>query len=121
MKIENAPRLNIDKGLHKDEPIPVHVVRERRIVWNFLKHLESCGVEPRVVDDGDEETAVRSKKAVMELLFNLDEATVHFTEPQHLSGTGWVYFVLGNDIDVVSDYSTNLDKIISKFNPEDYA
>lgn len=119
MKLENAPALEIDKILYTREPIPVHVVRERRIVWNLLKHLEDNGITPTCVYDGEEIIPARSKKAVMEILFNRDEACVYFT--QNSASNAWVFFVLGNDIDVVSDYTIGLDPIISKFKPEAYA
>ncbi len=125
--IENAPALELDKVLYKDNPMPVHVRRERRIVWNLLLALEAKGFVSHSVDDGDEQTKTRTKKAALEILFNLDDALLYLSH-KYDNGrlrTVWVRFVFGNDMDVISDYNaTNwrgFEDAMGNFNPEDYA
>lgn len=107
MKIETTrgfkfevPDLDIDAGRH------VHATgrQERRIVAALIAHLEGAGFEPLFVWDGEERVSARSAKAAMELIFNLDEAHLHVRHPNR-SGTQWIYLVLGNGEDVISDYS----------------
>jgi hypothetical protein len=75
---------------------------ERAVVYALGKHLEAAGFLPVAVDDGETRTKVDSIKAAMELVFNLDEAHVFFRKPH--GRRHWVYLVLGNGEDVVSDY-----------------
>lgn len=103
--IENAPALKLDEVLHPDGKIPVHVVRERRVVWNLLLHLGARGWNAAYVDDGDTETRVRSTKGAMELIFNLDDARVVFKSKRNPLHIHTVLLVLGNDLDVVSDWN----------------
>lgn len=125
------PPLEIDKVLYKNEPMALHVRVERRIVWNLLLTLEKIGFIPHSVYDGDESTSATSKKAAMELMFNLDDAVLYLS---HSSGeknsnnrlrTVWVRFVFGNGIDVVSDYNAsswnNFQEEMEKFESEVYA
>ncbi len=80
--------------------------RERRIVWNLLHALKAAGFTPYSIDDTEEDTRLDEAqdplKQTMELLFNLDIAQVTFTNGIRLP---WVQFVMGNDIDIISDYS----------------
>ena len=76
---------------------------ERRIVWNLLHVITAAGFELRSVYDGDEVTKVATPKEAMELIFNLDEASVIFCKPGYAKHN--VYLVLGNGVDVVCDYS----------------
>lgn len=125
------PPLDINKALYSDREMPVHVRVEQRIVWNLLLTLEAKGFIPHSVDDGDEKTRVTSKKAAMEVLFNLDDAYFFLS---HISGekdskitlrTIWIRFVFGNEIDVISDYNaTNwrgFEDVMDKFDPEAFA
>lgn len=75
---------------------------ERRIVANLIAHLAAAGFAVVGVYDGEEESPAADAKAAMELIFNLDESYVRFTKDGAMRG---VYLVLGNGIDIVSDYS----------------
>jgi len=131
--IENAPALDLDKVLYKHGPVPPHIIRERRIVWNLLKHLVKANFKPIIVDDGDETTHLSdvpmfAMKEAMELIFNLDEAHVLFLPTYKPKATAqWVFLVLGNDLDVVSDWSLlnkgrdDFNAAMELFNAEDYA
>lgn len=124
------PPLKINTLLYKDREMPVHIRVEQRIVWNLLLVLEEKGFVPHSVDDGDELTKVKSKKAAMEILFNLDDAYLFLS---HKGGekigdalrTVWIRFVFGNETDVISDYNASnwkgFEDAMDKFNPEAYA
>ena len=124
--MENAPALALDKILYKDGKIPPHVVRERRIVWNLIQHLAAAGHQVVEVFDGEEYARTPTPKDAMEVIFNLDEARVFFMKSRN-PGKHGVYLVLGNDLDVVSDwsYSTNdpdgFDAAMEKFDAEAFA
>ena len=78
--------------------------RERRIVWNLLKHILANGFTLDSVYDGEDAIKVRSAKEAMEVVFSVDESTVRFRHPGHHNLLG-VYLVGGNDTDIVSDWS----------------
>jgi len=126
------PALEINKVLYEHREMPLHVRVEQRIVWNLLLALEKAGFTPHLVDDGEEQTSAGSKKAAMELLFNLDDAYLFLshesaekTEDGRRLRTAWIRFVFGNEIDVISDYSaTNwhgFEDVMDKFNAEEFA
>lgn len=79
---------------------------ERRIVWNMFAYLLARGWAPVSVWDGEERHPVADAKAAMELVFDLDEATVCFMHKPTDSNetTHSVVLVLGNGVDVISDY-----------------
>lgn len=121
--LENCPPLDLDEILYKDRPMPAHVKLERRIVWNLFLELAKIGCTPyRVVSD--ESVAVKTAKAAMEEIFNLDECIVNIKSGN--SGASYsVKLVLGNGYDIISDYSyypgTRFTKLLDKFSPEEYA
>jgi hypothetical protein len=125
------PSLDINAVLYRDREMPVHVRLEQRIVWNLLLALEEKGFVPHLVDDGDEQTKVKSKKAAMELLFNLDDAYFFLAhkdgekDTRGMLRTVWIRFVFGNELDIISDYGDSkwkgFEDVMSKFNPEVFA
>jgi len=124
--IENAPALELDKILYKDRPMLPHVRRERRIVWNLFNHLLVNGLwKVYRVWDGDEYVKVDSSKAAMEIIFNLDDAVVYMKSPS--GATHSISLVLGNDMDIVSDWSytdgdpDGFSAAMDKFDPEAFA
>lgn len=76
---------------------------ERRIVWNLIAHLEREGFQIHSVYDGGETTRVYTGKDAMELIFNLDVASLRFFKGGHREHG--VLLVLGNGIDIVSDWN----------------
>ncbi len=123
--MENAPALELDKVLYKDRAMLPHVRRERRIVWNLFKHLSTEGWYPTKVYDGYEYTKTDTPLAAMELIFNLDE--VHVFVGKNGQKPHSVYLVLGNDMDVLSDWtysatdSDGFNALMDKFDAEVYA
>jgi len=105
---------------------PPHVIRERRIVWNLMKHLAATGWVPQRVWDGYEYVLVSSAKKAMEVIFNLDDAVVYFVKevglPHH-----FVSLMLGNDLYIVHDWSFSdgdlggFSATMDKFDPEVFA
>ena len=77
---------------------------ERRIVANLIEHLIQYGFHVHSVFDGDEEIRVNGTKAAMELIFNLDEASLRFYQGGRANWHG-VLLVLGNGVDIVSDWN----------------
>jgi hypothetical protein len=115
-----APRLMVD-GSDKLSP---RGRQERRVVWALFLHLASNGWKPVDVEDGyDEATKVASALDAMEVIFNLDDAHVTFTNDAGASHV--VYLVRGNSPEeVVSDYSfsakgaDNFDEVMASFDAE---
>ena len=127
MKIQTPPTLELDKVLYKDRAMPPDVRRERRIVWNLIHHLyQNGGWTVARVEDGETRPKVTSAKAAMELLFNLDDAWLGFSNTTS-KRTHYVRFVFGNDMDVISDWNYSegdpdgFDAAMNKFNVEAYA
>lgn len=84
---------------------------ERRIIWNLIAHLDRAGFEPCELNDGETLTRFkggqldRASKA-MELVFNLDEASLRFVKRgASFDDRHGVLLVLGNGIDVISDWN----------------
>jgi CheY-like chemotaxis protein len=97
--IIQPPALDIDAKLGRPG---AKGMLERRIVFNLLSLLKAAGYSVTSVWDGEEEAPATDEKSAMETIFNLDEAIVRFK-----SETGskhWLYLVLGNGEDVLSDY-----------------
>ena len=94
--------LDIDKILYQNRPMPGHVKLERRIVKDMITALEGKGFTVAAIDDGDEVTPAKTCKEAMELIFNLDDCLLFFTNPK--GARRWVRLVLGNGIDIISDW-----------------
>jgi hypothetical protein len=79
---------------------------ERRAVWALCHHMEERGWSVHTVYDGEEETHVATPKDAMELIFNLDEASLRFYRTGH-DATKWhgVLLILGNGEDIISDWN----------------
>lgn len=104
-------------------PMPPHVRRERRIVWNLMKHLAVSGFKPMFVHDGNGYTAVSTPKEAMELLFNLDDARLYVQK----TGKHAISFVFGNDLEIIADWGytegdpDGFNKAMEAFDVEMYA
>jgi hypothetical protein len=117
---EYAPKpisLEIDKILYKDGIIPPIVKLERRIILSMLKILHKNGWRVLYVES-EGRVKARSIKATMEEIFSLDECRVWFT--QNDKPLAFVYLVCGNGVDVISDYTMNLNRLLNPkaFNTE---
>lgn len=107
---------------------------ERRIVWNLCAHLEAAGFQVYRTFDGEEMRYPKTAKGAMELIFNLDEASLRFIHVSCIqlkknksSYEHGVLLVLGNGIDIISDWNytegdpDGFSAAMDKFNAEDYA
>lgn len=114
-----VPALDIDKVLYKEsEGIPhARGIAERRVVFDLCQHMIEAGFVIHSVYDGDDETLLLNHpdpvKEAMELIFNLDEASLRFT---HKTFNGYpphgVLLVLGNADDgseVIADWNYSKD------------
>lgn len=78
------PPLDIDAILHKERPMLPRARLERRIVWNLINHVIGNGkFDLYYIYDGEQMTRVKTPKEAMELLFNLDEASLHFVATEY--------------------------------------
>jgi hypothetical protein len=87
---------------------------ERRIVAHLIDHVTRSGFALHSVNDGDEITPVATMQEAMEVIFNLDEASLRFYKGGPKGATqaalerdDWhgVLLVLGNGVDIVSDWN----------------
>ena len=109
MKIQvEVPKLDIDAKLHgTTRPLTIEQQGERRIVAALIDHLAKSGFSPCEVHS-DEVVKTADKKSMMEEVFNLDDCWVGFKKGKH---TRFVYFVLGNGMDMISDWRFDKDDI----------
>ncbi len=94
---------------------------DRFVIWNMIAHLASHGWVPDAVDS-DEHTPAHSAVEMMEQVFNLDDAWLHFTKDGVVHS---VYVVLGNGgWDAISDYrfkrddADGFDAVMLAYEPE---
>lgn len=109
-----APSLDIDTRLGRGAPSTDARIaqrqrranNERDIAWNLIAHLERAGFAVHGVHDGDEYVKTPDAKAAMELLFNLDEASLRFHKAGFSVHGVLLIFDNGNDgWDVISDWN----------------
>lgn len=124
----HVPELDIDALMlrrfgHKVSP---NGKLERRIVANLIAHLEAGGFQVIGLYDGDDLTAVTTAKEAMELIFNLDEASLRIGKAGTDIDHG-ILLIVGNGIDIVSDYtysegdSDGFSAVMDAFDAEDFA
>jgi hypothetical protein len=122
--VENAPALQLDKILYKHHAMLPRTKRERRIVWNLFKHLEARGWHVTSIDDGELINPVKTPLAAMELIFDLDDCLIFFSNGK---AAHYVSLILGNDLDVISDWSfakedaDGFSAVMGQFDPEEFA
>lgn len=81
------------------------IALERKIIRHVVRELRAAGFEPDSVYDGGEYVKARTEHAVLDAVFAVDDATVHFDRGAGDNGRSHgVYFVLGNGIDVLCDW-----------------
>lgn len=83
---------------------------DRGGIQQVIRTLKAAGYELDSVWDGEESTPVSTEHEALEVIMNLDQATLYVNV---LGVTvGHVFFVLGNDPDeVVCDYTVNLTEV----------
>lgn len=78
------PPLDINAILHKDGKVPSFIRARQRVVWNLMLHLQAKGFVVWMVWDGESGSkTLLPPKDAMELLFNLDEASLRMVGKQY--------------------------------------
>lgn len=80
---------------------------EAKIARRVFRTLKAAGNPVTSVWDGVEENPVKSEREMLVQVFNLDSATL-YTQ----SGS-FVYLVLGNEWDMISDYGVSLEDTLN--------
>lgn len=91
---------------------------ERKIAEALIQQSLDAGYHISVNNGGDEDEIKPShdKKKILDAMFATDEEHLIFYNEEG-KRVGWVYFVYGNSgWDVISDYTTNLDHVMSEAN-----
>ncbi len=81
-----------------------HNYVEAKVLRKLYKAFKAAGNPIVKVDDTEEVTDVSTLREVQEIVFNLDECFL-ITEKG-----GWIRFILGNDWDVICDYTLSLEE-----------
>lgn len=79
---------------------------EEKIVKKLIKSLSEHGTPVVSVWDGEIDTKVSTKEEILALVFDLDQCHLY------TKGGSWVFLVLGNEWDVVSDYTMDLEESV---------
>jgi len=97
-------------------PIPHGTTNEKLIVGKLVQDILAAG-NTITVNDGEDETLVCSTdaKAIFEALASTDEDYVIVNSNQN-GRYGWVRLIWGNDHDIISDYTTNLETLLAGAN-----
>lgn len=93
----------IDKAIEQN-PIEAKVIRK------IIRALKASGTPVVSVWDTEQDNPVKTERDIMEQVFNLDVAYL-YTE----SGA-WVMVVMGNEWDVISDYTLSLEAALKPVN-----
>lgn len=83
---------------------------EATIVRKVVRALKAAGTPVVNVWDGEENNPVRTEKDVLEQVFNLDQAWLKTADG------AWVFIVLGNEWDALTDYSVSLEAALKPVN-----
>lgn len=87
---------------------------EATITRKVIKALTDGGYTITHVFDGGERVPVEGKNAILNEVFNLDECYLIAANnsPCAEFATSWVRLVMGNEYDIVCDYTTDLEQIL---------
>ena len=125
-----VPDLDIDATMlaQHGQKVSPNGKLERRIVAALIAHLGTHGWSLDSVFDGEIVTFINNTKDAMELIFNLDEASLRFRklhadEPK----VHGIFLVCGNGVDIISDYNYSqgdadgFNQTMEAFDAEEYA
>lgn len=114
-ELTDPPALGIDaelKRLYGGSPLDQRQKNERSIVWNLCRHLNKHGFKAVAVYDGDDMVEVSDTLGAMELIFNLDQASLRVRK------TGFaehgILLILGNGnegLDLITDWNYSEDNL----------
>lgn len=94
--------------------VKMRMMVEREIVTMIIDDALAAGYEIAVDNGGDGfEYRGTDKARITDHTFAADDARLYLFRPGEKKSVGWVYCVYGNDgWDVISDYTTNLEKLL---------
>lgn len=81
------------------------IALEQKIIRATVRALKSAGWIVTAVHDGQERIVTLTEKDILEVVFSVDESTVHLSNG---TDTSWFLVVLGNGIDCIPDYGSRL-------------
>ena len=85
--------------------VPASLRVEARIVRRLCRELKKAGYFPDSVWDGDEYVKARKVADVIDAVFAVNSATIHFDRGRGANGhSHGVLVVLGNGVDCLSDW-----------------
>jgi hypothetical protein len=100
------------------EEVAIRQVIEKTIVTAVINDALAAGYS---LQEDEEGVTTTNAQEMLDLLFNLDDAYVHFITTEDQDGLnvenseGWVRFVFGNyGYDVISDYSMNIEPTLQR-------
>lgn len=106
----------------KAPQIPAALAIEARIVRKLCRELKKAGYLPESVFDGGAYVKARTESAVLEAVFAVDDATIHFDRGAGANGKSHgVFIVLGNGVDCMSDWHVSdkdFDAVVSRVSAE---
>jgi len=83
-----------------------HNKEEASIIRKLFTACKAAGDPIVSVWDGEDDNPVSTLKSINTQAFNLDQCHLY------TKSGGWVFIVMGNGWDAISDYTTSLDPII---------
>jgi hypothetical protein len=101
--VQNQLNAFIDRAIEQN-PI------EHRIIQKIVKALADAGTPVTSVWDGEESNPVETERDIMVQVFNLDQAHLYTKQG------AWVFVVMGNEWDVLSDYTLDLEAALQPVN-----
>lgn len=105
MNIQQPPVLDHDLLMKQRHNYDVHASGklERRIVFNLCLHLQAAGFNLVSVWDGEDNTPVKTPKDAMELIFNLDEASLRVRKDGFK--THGILLIVGEGDTIITDWN----------------
>lgn len=89
----------------KTSPNDIRIALERKIVRKLIRMMRHAGWMPYKVDDGgDKLISVTTEAEILDAVFAVDEARIKFYDGKCIHN---VLVVLGNEYDVICDWSYN--------------
>jgi hypothetical protein len=103
-------------------PMLEHRFIERHLITLMIDELRAAGWLPYEFDDGEDQIPIEIRPfapnaeiytRVWELFTSVDDGYL-FVRELSTSNASWIRLIGGNGVDVISDYTMNLDSIMQK-------
>jgi hypothetical protein len=100
--------------------VEARIAREKQIVKDLVAYLAKHEYHIVGIDNGEDETEVSKIDDVIKEAFATDEAWLKFENDEN--DLGYVFIVLGNDEDLISDWTwkvgSEFPKVMDEFTKE---